>query len=75
MLGKFFHKPSPEESGKVPPDQYLANGFPIMTYGQTPDVTRKEWKLKIWGLVPNPVTLKWDGYHKRGEPWTEERYS
>jgi DMSO/TMAO reductase YedYZ molybdopterin-dependent catalytic subunit len=46
MLGKFFKKPTPQEGDKVPPGQYLTNGFPIMTYGQAPDVTRKEWKLK-----------------------------
>jgi DMSO/TMAO reductase YedYZ molybdopterin-dependent catalytic subunit len=62
MLGKFFQKPSPTESDsppetlreRVPPGQYLTNGFPIMTYGQAPPhLSRKEWKLKVWGLVPN----------------------
>jgi DMSO/TMAO reductase YedYZ molybdopterin-dependent catalytic subunit len=60
MLGKFFHKPQPAEQDRVPPGQYLANNFPIMTYGQTPDVTRKEWKLKVWGLVPQPLTFTWE---------------
>jgi DMSO/TMAO reductase YedYZ molybdopterin-dependent catalytic subunit len=60
MLGKFFHKPQPAEQERVPPGQYLANNFPIMTYGQTPDVTRKEWKLKVWGLVPQPLTFTWE---------------
>jgi DMSO/TMAO reductase YedYZ molybdopterin-dependent catalytic subunit len=60
MLGKFLHKPPLAESDRVPPGQYLTNSFPIMTYGQTPDVTRKEWKLKVWGLVPQPVTFTWD---------------
>ncbi len=64
MLGKFLHKPQPEESKRVPPGQYLTNGFPIMTYGQTPDVTRKEWKLKVWGLVPQPLTFTWEDVMK-----------
>jgi DMSO/TMAO reductase YedYZ molybdopterin-dependent catalytic subunit len=64
MLGKFFHKPQPAEQERVPPGQYLANNFPIMTYGQTPDVTRKEWKLKIWGLVPQPLTFTWEDVMK-----------
>jgi DMSO/TMAO reductase YedYZ molybdopterin-dependent catalytic subunit len=60
MLGKFFHKPQPAEQERIPPGQYLTNGFPVMTYGQTPDVTRKEWKLKVWGLVPQPLTFTWE---------------
>jgi DMSO/TMAO reductase YedYZ molybdopterin-dependent catalytic subunit len=64
MLGQFFHKPQPAEQERVPPGQYLANNFPIMTYGQTPDVTRKEWKLKIWGLVPQPLTFTWEDVMK-----------
>ena len=64
MLGKFFHKPQPAEQERVPPGQYLANNFPIMTYGQTPDVTRKEWKLKVWGLVPQPLTFTWEDVMK-----------
>jgi DMSO/TMAO reductase YedYZ molybdopterin-dependent catalytic subunit len=64
MLGKFFHKPQPAEQDRVPPGQYLANNFPIMTYGQTPDVTRKEWKLKVWGLIPQPLTFTWEDVMK-----------
>ncbi len=64
MLGKFLHQPQPEEKDRVPPGQYLTNGFPIMTYGQTPDVTRKEWKLKVWGLVSQPLTFTWDDVMK-----------
>jgi DMSO/TMAO reductase YedYZ molybdopterin-dependent catalytic subunit len=61
MLGKFFQKPSPTESDRVPPGQYLTNGFPIMTYGQAPPhLSRKEWKLKAWGLVPQPLIFTWD---------------
>ncbi len=64
MLGKFFHKPQPAEQERVPPGQHLANNFPIMTYGQTPDVTRKEWKLKVWGLVHQPLTFTWEDVMK-----------
>ncbi len=64
MLGKFFHKPQPAEQERVPPGQYLTNGFPVMTYGQTPDVTRKEWKLKVWGLVTQPLTFTWEDVMK-----------
>lgn len=51
MLGKFFHKPDPEQSDRVPPGQYLARGFPVLTYGQTPDISTEDWSLRVWGLA------------------------
>ncbi len=51
MLGKFFQKPDQELSDRVPPGQYLTRGFPVLTYGQTPQVSTEEWQLKVWGLA------------------------
>lgn len=62
MLGKFFRKPEPENRDRVPPGQYLTNGFPIMTYGDTPQVTQQEWELKIWGLVKEEKTFTWQDF-------------
>lgn len=58
MPGKFFSKPTPEKSDRVPPGQYLAKGFPVLTYGETPQVTTSEWQLRVWGLV-EPKTFTW----------------
>ncbi|MDJ0727249.1 MAG: sulfite oxidase-like oxidoreductase [Prochloraceae cyanobacterium] len=49
MPGKFFNKPDLENADRVPPGQYLASGFPVLTYGETPQVTKEEWQLKVWG--------------------------
>jgi DMSO/TMAO reductase YedYZ molybdopterin-dependent catalytic subunit len=51
MLGKFFKKPRNENDGRVPPGQYLTNGFPVMTYGRAPKVEREDWRLKVYGLA------------------------
>ncbi len=51
MLGKFFKKPRNENDGRVPPGQYLTNGFPVMTYGRTPKIEREDWRLKVFGLA------------------------
>jgi len=59
MLGKFFQKPGPEQSDRVPPGQHLAKGFPVLTYGDTPIVETREWRLKVWGLA-QPKTFTWD---------------
>ena len=51
MPRKFFEKPEPSQSDRVPPGQYLAKGFPVLSYGETPQVSTNDWLLKVWGLV------------------------
>ena len=55
MIGKFFRKPDSIESDRVPPGQYLTKGFPIMTYGQTPQIDRSQWQLRVWGLASEKI--------------------
>ncbi len=50
-IGKFFQKPDSTPTNRTPPGQYLTNGFPVLTYGETPALTRKTWELRVWGLV------------------------
>ncbi len=59
MLGKFFQKV--EDNDRIPPGQYLANGFPVLTYGDTPQISTKEWEFKVWGLV-TPKTFIWSDF-------------
>lgn len=58
MLGKFFQKPDPALKDRVPPGQHLAKGFPVLTYGQTPQVNLEEWQFQITGLA-TPLVLRW----------------
>ena len=51
MPRKFFAKPEAAESDRVPPGQYLAKGFPVLTYGETPQIKTDDWLFKVWGLV------------------------
>lgn len=55
MLGKFFQKPNAEDSDRTPPGQYLTKGFPVLTYGETPQIDRTTWQLKIWGLATEKI--------------------
>ncbi|MEO1095308.1 MAG: sulfite oxidase-like oxidoreductase [Cyanobacteria bacterium J06638_28] len=55
---KFFEKPGPEYADRVPPGQHLAKGFPVLTYGDTPQVTQDEWQLKVFGLATEQ-TFSW----------------
>jgi DMSO/TMAO reductase YedYZ molybdopterin-dependent catalytic subunit len=59
MLGKFFQKPGAEDSERVPPGQHLTKGFPVLTYGATPQVDMNTWEFKISGLA-TPKTFTWD---------------
>ncbi|WP_198807532.1 sulfite oxidase-like oxidoreductase [Leptolyngbya sp. BL0902] len=59
MAGKFFEKPGPELADRVPPGQNLAKGFPVLTYGETPEVSGADWRLTISGLA-QPQTFTWD---------------
>lgn len=61
MLGKFFQKPDSENNDRVPPGQYLAKGFPVLTYGETPQIKTENWQFKVWGLV-TPQTFSWSEF-------------
>ncbi|MDJ0570497.1 MAG: sulfite oxidase-like oxidoreductase [Pleurocapsa sp. MO_192.B19] len=51
MSRKFFAKPDSSQSDRVPPGQYLAKGFPVLTYGETPQINTEDWQLRVWGLA------------------------
>ncbi len=53
MPGKYFQKVSPDDPNRdrVPPGQHLTRGFPVLTYGPTPNVNLEDWELKIWGEI------------------------
>lgn len=56
---KFFEKPSPDQSDRTPPGQYLTKGFPVLTYGPTPPVSKDTWQLKVWGSATSKI-FTWD---------------
>ncbi|MEL7039699.1 MAG: sulfite oxidase-like oxidoreductase [Cyanobacteria bacterium J06592_8] len=58
MPGKFFQKPELSDADRVPPGQYLAKGFPVLTYGETPEIPTELWKFKVWGLA-TAKTFTW----------------
>lgn len=50
-------RPDTDLRERIPPGQYRTEKFPVLTYGETPVVDLKTWRLKVWGLVENPFTL------------------
>lgn len=44
---------------RIPPGQYTTTKWPVLTYGPTPEVDLDRWRLRIDGLVAEPVELDW----------------
>lgn len=53
---------------RVPPGQYLVGDrWPVLTYGQTPEVDLSVWSFSMDGLVENPVRLSWEDWQELPE--------
>lgn len=47
---------------QTPVGQHLVKNWPVLDLGVQPDIARKDWLLRIDGLVENPITLDWDAF-------------
>jgi DMSO/TMAO reductase YedYZ molybdopterin-dependent catalytic subunit len=45
---------------RVPPGQYLTDGFPVLSAGPTPRTAPERWSFTIRGEIDEPVTWTWD---------------
>ena len=52
---------------RLPPGQRLVTNWPVLDLGIQPDVARSAWKLKVDGLVENPVAWHWDAFAAQPE--------
>ena len=52
---------------RLPPGQRLVTNWPVLDLGIQPDVPRSAWKLKVDGLVENPVAWDWDAFAAQPE--------
>jgi DMSO/TMAO reductase YedYZ molybdopterin-dependent catalytic subunit len=48
--------------GRLPPGQVITAKFPVLSYGSTPRIDLKEWRLKVWGLVEEPREWTWEEF-------------
>ncbi|MHA2504713.1 MAG: molybdopterin-dependent oxidoreductase [Candidatus Kariarchaeaceae archaeon] len=54
---------SPKDTrGRVPPGQYLAKRWPVLSAERTPRFNGKDWDVTVDGLVENPVTWTWQEF-------------
>ena len=52
-------KIAPPSGERVPPGQFVAKTFPVLTYGDTPQIDLAAWRIRVWGLVKRELTLDW----------------
>jgi DMSO/TMAO reductase YedYZ molybdopterin-dependent catalytic subunit len=49
-------------SDRVPPGQYLVDGFPVLSAGPTPRTPLSDWSFSIEGDLDEPKTWSWEGF-------------
>jgi DMSO/TMAO reductase YedYZ molybdopterin-dependent catalytic subunit len=54
----------PEQAGRIPPGQYLVDGFPVLSAGPTPRTRLEQWDFAIEGLVRERVSWSWEDFLK-----------
>jgi DMSO/TMAO reductase YedYZ molybdopterin-dependent catalytic subunit len=52
----------PDESGRVPPGQYVTDDFPVLSAGPTPHTPLEEWDFAIVGEVAEPKRWTWEEF-------------
>jgi DMSO/TMAO reductase YedYZ molybdopterin-dependent catalytic subunit len=62
-------KIAPPAGERVPPGQFVAKTFPVLTYGDTPEIDLSTWRMRVWGLVENEIELDWPQFCAL--PWVE----
>jgi DMSO/TMAO reductase YedYZ molybdopterin-dependent catalytic subunit len=48
------------DPNRVPPGQYLTDGFPVLTVGPDPDYDLSTWDFQVYGEVEDELQLSWD---------------
>ncbi len=48
---------------RVPSNQKVTDGWPVLTYGSTPRVDLKEWKFLVAGAVEEEVAFTWEEFN------------
>jgi DMSO/TMAO reductase YedYZ molybdopterin-dependent catalytic subunit len=68
-VDKLRSKIEKDKISRVPPGQFVTNGWPVLHYGGVPRFNPQTWSFRVWGLVENPIQLSYDEF--RNLPRTE----
>lgn len=50
------------EGDRLPPGQHVVRDWPVLDLGKQPDVSRERWRLRITGMVDQPLMLDWAAF-------------
>jgi DMSO/TMAO reductase YedYZ molybdopterin-dependent catalytic subunit len=50
------------DPSRIPPGQYLTEGFPVLSAGPTPHTPLSEWTFTVKGAVDAPKSWTWDEF-------------
>ena len=51
-------------SERLPPGQYLVDGFPVLSAGPTPHTPLEEWDFSIVGEIDEPKRWTWEEFRQ-----------
>jgi len=54
----------PEERDRLPPGQYLVDGFPVLSAGPTPHTPLERWTFQVRGAVQPTPTWTWEEFRE-----------
>src|ERR671910_316810 len=59
----FFGRPRRHDD-RLPPGQYLEDGFPVLSAGPTPHTPLEEWDFSIVGEIDEPKRWTWEEFRQ-----------
>jgi len=59
---RHFRRPEADEAHRVPPGQYIAKGFPVLSAGPTPHTPLPEWTFSIKRAGETLKSWTWDEF-------------
>jgi DMSO/TMAO reductase YedYZ molybdopterin-dependent catalytic subunit len=51
-----------DDSGRLPPGQYLARDFPVLHVGSPPHFDPQTWRFRVFGAVQDPLEFTWEQF-------------
>jgi len=62
LLEKFKKTGQRTGSDRLPPGQHLVKNFPVLDLGIQPEFHPERWRLRVDGLVAQPMELSWQEF-------------
>jgi DMSO/TMAO reductase YedYZ molybdopterin-dependent catalytic subunit len=60
---RHLRRPTDEQAGRIPPGQYVTDGFPVLSAGPTPRTTPERWTFSITQGAETKKSWNWQEFH------------